>query len=175
MELVMIIRDEDIFVVQMVALHPDGDGFCGGSVPVDRRAQYGSKPPHNWMAGGKVDKGETPVEAAIREFEEEGWLLPKDAKVYEVYRGIKKGFGKLSATLCIYSIVVCETTPIPLADYKEKHRGVEQRKLSIEEVHELWEPECEYNVVVDIHKRLLKGERDIKPINRSNKGNWFIY
>ena len=168
----MIIKDDDVFVVQLVALAPDMQGFAGGSVPVDRREQYGSKYPHNWMSGGKRDPNERPVDSAIREGYEEGILIPEGANVYEVLRGVKDGFGKLSGTPCVFSIVVCDEPIIWLKDYKEKYRGVEQRTLTMADIKALWNPGSKSDPVWDIHERVLSGEKNIPPINLNKRGEW---
>ena len=172
----MIIKDEDVFMTVLAALHPDGDGLIAGTVPIDKRPIIKINV-DNWVynVGGKNDPGETPVVTAEREAAEEGWLLQKGAIIYEVYRGIKKGFG--IAKPITFSVCVCDTPMVKdPGEYKEKHRGLEQRKIQLWQVEKLWETggSCA-STVIDIYRRVLNKEKNIKPINQSNKGNWFVY
>lgn len=63
--------------------------------------------------GGKVDPGETPVEAAIREASEEGWDLKIAADAHPIHR-VEDG------DLVIEWFVA--TDPVQRTDFKEKGR-----------------------------------------------------
>jgi 8-oxo-dGTP pyrophosphatase MutT (NUDIX family) len=66
------------------------------------------------LPGGKVEKGETPLEAALRESKEEGWLF-KDVNPTPIYEGFVEG----NPVVFFYA-----KEGNQLAQYKEKYRGI---------------------------------------------------
>ena len=78
------------------------------------------------LPGGKVDAGETPVQAAIREAAEEGFRVKLDADAQPVHMAMVEG-----------KLVYWYYTPWsvrPLVEYKEKARGIKATYATVEEV-----------------------------------------
>ena len=168
----MVIKDEDVFLTVLAALHPEMDGLIGGSIPKDRRELITiNVDNYTYMCGGKNDPGESIIQTASREAEEEGWGLAKGATVYEVFRGSKIGIGL--NTSMFFSVCVCDTPMIKLKDYKEKYRGVEQRKLTMFHIESLWESGDSTKIVHQIYRDVLNGRKNIPPINFRN-GKWIF-
>lgn len=105
---------EDLFAVFVVAV--DEDGLVAMTTrPKGKSESHG-------LPGGKVDPGESPVEAVLREAKEEGWevKLETDRPFYVDYVKDRK-------VAWFRGSIVSE-----LADYKEKHRGIETLRAPLE-------------------------------------------
>ena len=172
----MIIEDRDIYAVQIVALHPSGKSLAGSCIPIDRRATtLFHKVTDEWKytLGGKLEviNGvlEAPTAAGFRELQEEGYLLPKGARLYEVFRATKPFIPYNERRFFCYSVVVCDT-PLLInnGDYLEKPNGIHPTELSIPEIAQLWESRDSTQIFLDICRRVLKGEKYIKPLNFKN-------
>lgn len=72
-----------------------------------------------------------------------------------------------------FSVCVCDTPMIKLKDYKEKYRGVEQRKLTMFHIESLWESGDSTKIVHQIYRDVLNGRKNIPPINFKN-GRWIF-
>ena len=68
------------------------------------------------LAGGKVDQGESPQQALIRESQEEGWLLPDNVQLTLVHQQL------VDNKLCQW--FQSDKSPVALSSYKEQHRGI---------------------------------------------------
>jgi 8-oxo-dGTP pyrophosphatase MutT (NUDIX family) len=68
------------------------------------------------LAGGKVDQGETPQQALIRESNEEGWLLPSDVQLTLIHQQ------EVDGKLCQW--FQSDKSPVRLTSYKEMRRGI---------------------------------------------------
>jgi hypothetical protein len=107
--------DESPFAVFVVYQYPDGK-IAATTRPKDRMGDdngvsYG-------LPGGKVDPGEDPMDAAIRESEEEGWIVS----------GLTH---KHSATVQGKMVWWYRATNAkPLQEYKEKYRGIKPVKIN---------------------------------------------
>jgi len=68
------------------------------------------------LAGGKIDKGESPKQALIREVSEEGWKLPADVQLKLIHQQLVDG------KICQW--YQSDKSPVALTSYKEKYRGI---------------------------------------------------
>lgn len=68
------------------------------------------------LAGGKVDQGETPQQALIRESSEEGWKLPSDVQLKLIHQQL------VNNQLCQW--FQSDQQPVALSSYKEQYRGI---------------------------------------------------
>ena len=68
------------------------------------------------LAGGKVDQGESPQQALIRESQEEGWKLPSDVQLTLIHQQVVDG------NLCQW--FKSDQQPVALQSYKEQYRGI---------------------------------------------------
>jgi tRNA nucleotidyltransferase (CCA-adding enzyme) len=111
--------EESPFAVFVVHQFPDGT-IAATTRPSDRSGddegvRYG-------LPGGKVDPGEDPMEAAIRESEEEGWSVNGLD-----FRYAAEVQGKL---VWWYHA----KKALPLTDYKERHRGIRPIKVGMDKL-----------------------------------------
>lgn len=81
-------KDEDIYAVQLYFQSNDGK-----VLGVSRRNDHGDF----GLPGGKVDKGETPILALIREVKEETGIDLKEEYIKPIYEGLTRS-GKISRT-----------------------------------------------------------------------------
>lgn len=77
------------------------------------------------LPGGKVDKGETPIAAAVREAAEEGWDLEIPADDRPIHQAIVEG--QLVWWFAAYK-------PQKRDSWKESHRGIRPELASIDAV-----------------------------------------
>jgi len=68
------------------------------------------------LPGGKLDLGETPENAALRESEEEGWLFPKDTLLNLIHKQ------NIDNKLVFW--YKANKSPKKLNEYKEKYRKI---------------------------------------------------
>lgn len=103
-----------------VVLAPHKDGWISSTRPIDKREHPGAY----GVVGGKLDPGETPLQAAIREAREEGWSVHDVAAtpVHANYHGPHK-----------IEYFVAEGAK-KLRDYKEKYREVYPMTVTSEEL-----------------------------------------
>lgn len=91
--------------------------YAATTRPYDKETPIG-------LPGGKVEEGETPMEAALRESEEEGWKMiginPNPILKKTNHHGIIFWFTAEKA--------------IKLDDYKEKQEGIVNIEVSLEEI-----------------------------------------
>lgn len=93
-----------------------------GKIASTTRPYEKSKKHKIGLPGGKVEKNETPLEAAYRESEEEGWKVKID---------------KIIASKIIHGkpiVWYVGTSAEKLDDYKEKDRGIDPIEVSIEDI-----------------------------------------
>lgn len=74
------------------------------------------------LPGGKVDPGEDPMEAAIRESEEEGWKVS----------GLTFGHSDMVQGKLVWWYR--SKSAIPLKSYKERHRGIKPIQIEMGEL-----------------------------------------
>lgn len=103
-------RDRNFFAVFAVA-----PVDVSGELRIAATTRDGADDGKIGLPGGKVDPGERPVDALLRECAEEGWEVevPSDADPIHIAVVDGKLVGWYSAHY-----------PTPLADFKEKHRGI---------------------------------------------------
>lgn len=84
------------------------------------------------LPGGKVEPGESPLEAALREAREEGWRIvyPRYAQVIEVWRA------EVDGTLVRW-IYIEDAEAKPLRRYKEQRRGIRPTWAAADELRGL--------------------------------------
>ena len=93
------------------------------------------KPRRGWYVapGGKMESGESIYEAAIREFQEETNVIPKEVHLKGVYTMVIKDEGKQVDEWMLFTFVAKEVEGEP---FKETHEGILSWK-HIEEVKTL--------------------------------------
>lgn len=93
------------------------------------------KPRRGWYVapGGKMESGESIYEAAIREFQEETNVIPKEVHLKGVYTMVIKDEGKQVDEWMLFTFVAKEVEGEP---FKETHEGILSWK-PIEEVKTL--------------------------------------
>lgn len=74
------------------------------------------------LAGGKIDQGETPQQALLREASEEGWKLPDDVQLTLIHQQL------VDNHLCLW--FQSDKTPVQLTSYKEMKRGIKPILIS---------------------------------------------
>ena len=74
------------------------------------------------LAGGKLDSGETPQQALLREVSEEGWKLPDDVQLTLVHQQLVDG------NIC--QLYQSNQSPVQLNSYKEMKRGIKPVLIS---------------------------------------------
>jgi len=74
------------------------------------------------LAGGKIDKGESPKQALIRECTEEGWKLPSDVQLTLVHQQL------VNNQLCQW--YQSDKHPVQLTSYKEMKRDIKPILIS---------------------------------------------
>jgi tRNA nucleotidyltransferase (CCA-adding enzyme) len=107
--------DESPFAVFVVYQYPDGK-IAATTRPKDRIGDDGGV--SYGLPGGKVDPGEDPMDAAIRESEEEGWTVS----------GLTHKHSALVQGKMVWWYLAMNAKP--LKEYKEKYRGIKPVKIS---------------------------------------------
>jgi len=111
------LEEQQPFAVFVVA--PYQDGYAATTRAKDR-----GESGRIGLPGGKIDPGENPVEAAVRESEEEGWQV-LNINPIPIHKAIVEGkmvwwFRADSAQ--------------PLTEYKEKYRGIIPIKVDLQTI-----------------------------------------
>lgn len=104
------------FAVFVVAPQPGGK-LAVTTRPTDKGGGYG-------LPGGKVDSGEDPLAAALRESREEGWEI-ESIDPEPIHRA------EVDGNLVHWYTASGKSKP--LEEYKEKHRGVKPLSLKYED------------------------------------------
>jgi len=107
------------FAVFLVAINKKGK-IAATTRPYEGKDKIG-------LPGGKIDFGETPLEALYRECKEEGWLLPKDGKFVIIHE-------QLVMKRLVRWYLLLNDFPRKLKDYKEKPRGIRPILVTKEEL-----------------------------------------
>lgn len=175
----MIIRDDMVCSTIILAMHPNGKGLAASTVKTKLRERspeplIGS---WNYTLGGhnefkKDGNWENPLECIQRECLEEGWKIPEDSNLREVYRGMRPVFHftdeKPKNHYWFYSVTTCDKPLILLDDYPEKNEGVEQTFMVPDEFPLVWQSKDSY--IVRLLANNIMNRRKISSINLTDKG-----